>query len=85
MKITFELPDRVWGRLVSVAEDRGTTAAALVSASVTELVKDRRTTVEALVHAGLCDADIGARLGMTTTSVASMRRRLGLQANRRFR
>lgn len=79
-------PYEVW-RLESEAERRGLTLPELLRVAAIVLVKGdlMKDPLRELHAIGLCDADIGRQLGMTSTGVAARRRRLGLPAHPRFK
>lgn len=78
-------PRDVW-EIQEKAEKKGVTPGQVVRAALYKSRSrlERETRVRSRVLAGLCDADIGLELGMTVGQVASMRRGMGLPANRRF-
>lgn len=85
--MNVKLPDQVWGRLASVADDRGVTVEQLLIAAVAEVVKprDRRERVLHYVRAGYTDARVAEATGELKHYVGDVRRRAGLPANRQRR
>ncbi|GAA1788076.1 hypothetical protein GCM10009748_23320 [Agromyces lapidis] len=85
MRLEIELPDRVWGHLVSKADAQGITSRELVTAALEGLVPavSGRDALSQLWSQGMSDAEIGAALGWTNSAVAAMRRRKHLPANKR--
>lgn len=87
MKVTWEMdPKDVW-YFEERAERAGITPGALIRQ---ELGRRRhgRDLVDAVrerVKAGMSDADIGDELGYVVGTIAAVRRRLGLPANRRYK
>jgi len=81
--LKVELPDLVWGRLVSAADAQGVRSEVLVADAIARLVPSvtGRNSVAALWERGLSDAEIGRELGWTNAQVARSRKRLGLAAN----
>lgn len=82
--VQVSLPENVWGRLASIADDRGTTVAEVIAETMTRLVPQPRTVdaVVPLVLAGLPDKEIARRLDLTNLAVQTRRRAAGLPANR---
>jgi hypothetical protein len=85
VKLEIELPDRVWGHLVSRADAEGITSRELLVAAIEGLVPEvsGRDSVSVLWSRGLADAEIAAELGWTNEAVARVRRRRKLPANKR--
>lgn len=85
MRLEIDLPDRVWGHLVSKADAQGITSRELVTAALEGLVPavSGRDTLSQLWAEGMSDAEIGSVLGWTNEAVARVRRRKGLPANKR--
>ena len=81
MKVAFDLPDPLWFKLAET-DIAGIVVGALTRAAQSE---ERVSSISRWHAAGLCDADIGLKLGMTSGAVAEARRGLGLPANRRYR
>lgn len=81
MRVSFDVPDTLWWQLADT-DIAGIVVGALRRAAGRP--EDLVSSVTRLHHEGLCDADIGSRLGMTSGAVAESRRALGLPANRRF-
>ncbi len=84
VKVTMAFPRNVWGRLASIAEDRGVTIAQIISGAVVNELKprDRRQWVLSLVRTGYCDRVVAEITGELKQYVATTRRREGLPANR---
>ena len=85
--VRVELPDPVWGRLVSRADHAGVKVADLIGAAIAREVRaDRPATgrerVRDLWAQGLPDRLIAAELGWLNGRVAVERRALGLRPNR---
>lgn len=81
------VPSKVWGRIASIAEDRGTTVEEILVAALKEIVRptNRHERVLQLVRAGLTDARVAERTGELKNYVANVRRQAGLKANRQPR
>lgn len=86
MRVSLNIPDRVWAGLVTVAEREGQTVALLLSGLIDGKVAPvvRRDLIVRLVKAGMCDADVAARTGDVVGYVAQIRRHAGLKPNRRY-
>jgi len=92
MRVNFEVPDRVWARLLDVAEEHHTTAASVLSAAVVSIthqptrmdVTHRRERVLRLVRDGFTDQQISVYTGELKNYVADTRRKAGLPANRPY-
>jgi len=85
MRITVDIPDRDWARLVGVAEERGVKLPELVYAAVLDLMPWRDTIADQVQHlarAGFPDARIAERLGVNNAQVSALRREAGIPANR---
>lgn len=80
VKVSFEVPDPLWWKLADT-DIPGVVVGALQRAAHDP---EGLSSVSRLHREGKCDADIAAVLGMTPTAVASVRRGLGLPANRRY-
>lgn len=94
MRITFELPDKVWASLATIADERATRVPDLVAESVLALV-ERRTAplvnrlsrerlMEELVRLhgrGYNDREIADHLGIHRERARTLRHRLRLPAN----
>ncbi|GAB3616038.1 hypothetical protein GCM10027416_05950 [Okibacterium endophyticum] len=93
MKTTIEMPDRVWGRLATIAENRGLKVADVIAESITATVDHQATKIrrqyrpvdEAVIdeirelHAlGHSSPEIGRRIGVNPNTVRYHMRRLGL-------
>lgn len=78
------LPDQIWGRLATVAADRGVKIEDLLVAAVREVVKprSRRERVLAYVRAGYTDAGAAEATGELKSYVGDVRRAAGLPPNR---
>ena len=94
MKITLDLDSRLVWRLLAEGNDSNAEASRIVSRLLLDRYRDVPFMVQGptiaeriqQMHArGMCDAEIGGRLNMTTLSVAEKRRQLRLPANRRYR
>lgn len=85
MKIQADLdPKTVWA-VVDTAERLGISNSQLLEQRLQGLKhKTFPERVRELHARGFCDADIADELGYLVGTVAATRRRLGLQANRRF-
>ena len=82
-----ELPPAVWGRMASVAEDRGVTISDLLVSAVHDILKPRSRR-ERVLHAlrmGLTDAVAAERTGELKNYVANVRRDAGLPPNKQHR
>lgn len=81
------LPEHVWGRLASTAEDRGVSIEDLLVTAITELLSPMTVAehVAQLARAGMPDALIAARTGLLLQRVAQLRRRAHVPANRFYR
>lgn len=84
---TVTMPDDVWGRLATIADDRNTTIAELLVAAVMEITEPRTRgeRVVQLVRAGLTDAQIAERTGELKSYVGDVRRAAKLPPNRQWR
>ncbi|MBN6777411.1 hypothetical protein JRG19_02450 [Pseudoclavibacter alba] len=91
--VTVRLPERVWGRLATVAENEGTTVPELIADAIKGRVaplmeqsapasKVTKARVVELVAAGIDDGAISRDLNLTRRQVAEIRRRAGLRANK---
>lgn len=95
MRVTFEIPDQIWGRLASIADDGDTDVPTLMTLAAARIVnRDAARVLRAAkrhervlrgVRAGLTDAEIALRTGDLKNYVADVRRGAGLPANRRQR
>ena len=93
--VTLNLPDPVWGRLASAAEERETTVASLIESGIRSILTPsarihinalaRRLAVTTLVRDGMPDAVICERLGESRSYVSDVRRAAGLKPNRQRR
>ena len=81
------VPEVIWGRLASVADDRGVSVEDILVAAITDLTAP--ATVEErivqLVRSGLTDAAIAGRTGEFVARVRAVRRAAHLPANRFIR
>jgi hypothetical protein len=86
MKVTVDLDPRDVWRIQEKAEQLGVRPGDVLRDEITlqRRSRDMREKVRELVKAGLCDADIAARLHYSNGWVADTRRGLGLPANRRY-
>lgn len=95
MKVTVNIPDRVWWRATQAAEHAGaslsdaihTTILSLAGEETTRQMRDRtrRHAVVALAEQGFTDSVICERTGETRQYVAHTRRAAGIKANRQNR
>ena len=85
MRLELELPDRLWGHLVSKADAQGITSRELLVAAIEGLVPaaSGRDPIQQLWGRGMSDAEMASELGWTNQAVARVRRGHGLPANRR--
>lgn len=81
---TVEMPDRVWAKLVKVADARGVKVSDLLVATITELINplDVERRIVRAVEDGLTDALIAERVALPKPIVARLRRKAGLAPNR---
>lgn len=81
------VPANIWGRIATIAEDRGVTVEEILVTAIKEITapRNRQERVLQLVRAGLTDARIAERTGELKNYVAAVRRRAGLPANRQTR
>lgn len=92
MRVTVEVPDRVWWRAAQNAERQGITVAdiahtAILNAAGVESMRqikdrNRRQAVIELARQGHTDAVIAERTGETRNYISTNRRRAGIKANR---
>lgn len=81
--VQVALPDPVWGRLASRADDSGVTVADLISTAVAALVPPTSVDpVVTLTRSGLSDKEIAAQLVLTNAQVKTRRLAAGIPANR---
>lgn len=82
--IPVYLPEPIWGRMATIADDRGVTVEDLLTTAVMQIIAP--ATVEEriveLVRAGFPDRVISTRTGEVVGRVATIRRRAGLAPNR---
>lgn len=86
MKVQFDLDPRDVWRIQAKAEALGVRPGDVLR---DELATRReyaavRERIRAYVTAGMCDADIAAEMHYTPGRIATIRRNLGLPANRRY-
>lgn len=79
-----ELSAPVWGRMATIAEDRGVTVADILVAAVHEVLQPRSRQERVLnaVRAGLPDCAVSEQTGELRAYVARVRRDAGLKPNR---
>lgn len=92
MRIEINLPDRLWGEVLNVAEANATTVARVVEAAVRDAMRPnemgkleqraRRNHVLQAWAQGLTDAAIAERTGELRNYVAATRRAAGFPPNR---
>lgn len=83
MRVTFEVPDKVWGRLAMVADTRGVKIADILVGLIAQEVRERPAESVLRLHAaGYSMAAIAKALGMTNAAVKSRMYRHGLHANK---
>ena len=84
---SIELPQHVWGRLATVADDRGVSMSDLLTAAVGDVLRPqgRKERILQAVRAGLSDNLVAERTGELRQYVASVRRKAGLPANKQRR
>lgn len=83
------IPERVWGRLASIADDRGTTVEDLLVHAIDSIAEPKtrleqrstRERVVALVLDGHADASIAEELHIYVQRVAEIRRSAKLRPN----
>lgn len=88
MKVTVDLPPRIFWRIADLAERRGTTVAQILvegTAPFARYDKPVNEQVRELHQLGFTDGDIAYKTGLTRTSVAERRRRMGLLPNKQRR
>jgi hypothetical protein len=87
LKVQVDVPDALFWRLAGAAEDAGLRVDQwLVKvASSFEAPDDEAAGVAVRWRRGLCDADVARELGWTNLRAATVRRELGLPANKRRR
>jgi hypothetical protein len=95
--VKLELPQKVWGRLASIADNKGSTVALVLAEAIDTLLavtapddgnrvfKDVIPTdpVIRAYQMGMSDGQIARALGMTNRAVSVRRRQFGLPARRR--
>lgn len=82
--IPVHLPEIVWGKLATVADDRGVTVEDILTTAVMQLIAPS-TAEERIIQfarAGFPDAVIADRTGQLLARVAEIRRGAGIPANR---
>lgn len=84
MRVSFDMDPRDVWEIQERAEKLGVTPGEVMRMDRARLrpVQDLPLAVRGRVLAGLCDADIAAELNETNACVATVRRSLGLPANR---
>lgn len=82
VKVT--VPLHVWGRLASEADNRGVGVEDVLVAAINHVIRPqgRKEVILAAVRAGFTDAEVAAQTGELVGFVASVRRSVGLRANR---
>ncbi len=82
--VTVGLPLRVWGRLATEAEHRGVTVADVLVNAINQVIRPegRREAVVGACRAGFTDREIAEQTGETRSYVQSVRKAVGLPANR---
>lgn len=84
VKVTFDIPDQVWARLATVADDRGVKVRDILAGLITLEVRERPVeSVIRLHRAGKSTPEIARALGMTNSAVSGRLRRNGLKSNTR--
>jgi len=88
VRVVLNLPDPLWARLATIADEQDTRIPDLLQAAVAGVVSSRippgearREMVARLVRAGLTDGQIADRLRLTRGWVAQTRREAGLRPN----
>lgn len=81
---TVILPEKVWGRLVTRAEDRGVPVEEFIVAAVNQLITAQSVEerIVDLVRVGFPDRAIAERTGELLHRVAAVRRRAHLAPNK---
>ncbi len=79
----IHVPEPVWGRLASLADDRGVQIEDLLTAAIISITQPQtvREQILQMVRAGLPDAVIADHIGYTLSQVAVVRRSAKLPAN----
>lgn len=79
-EVNVTLPRSVWGRIASIADDRGITVQDLLVAAIGSVLqpRDRRERVLQALYAGLPDGVVAERTGELRQYVAQVRRAEGL-------
>lgn len=82
--VSVTIPMRVWGRLATEAEHRGVTIADVLVNAINQVIRPqgRREAVVAACRSGFTDREIAEQTGETRSYVQSVRRAVGLVANR---
>ena len=82
--IPVYLPEPIWGRIATIADDRGVSVEDLLTTAVMQIISPG--TVEErivdLVRAGFPDKVIASRTGEVVGRVANIRRNAGLAPNK---
>lgn len=89
LKVQIEMDPRLVSYLEDTAEEFRMTPGEVVREALRhDTSRVRPSTLEDRVRAGVvlgeCDADIAAATGVVVGTIATIRRRLGLPANRRY-
>jgi hypothetical protein len=83
--VTFRLPTRVAGRLMSAADERGVTVQELIVTALRPIITPDtlETRVASYARAGLTDTQICELTGRDRSYVARTRRAAGFRANKK--
>ena len=83
VQVTMKFPKHVWGRLATIADDRGVNVPQVIAGAVAGELKprDRREWVLTLVRNGYPDRIVADITGELKQYVSTTRRRAGLPAN----
>jgi hypothetical protein len=84
VELMMRFPPNVWGRLATIADDRGTNIADIITTAVINELRprDRRAWVIQLVRDGYPDRAIAETTGELRAYVGEVRRKAGLPPNR---
>jgi uncharacterized protein YerC len=84
IELMMRFPPNVWGRLATIADDRGTNIADIITTAVINELRprDRRSWVLQLVRQGYSDRAIAETTGELKSYVGDVRRAAKLPANR---
>lgn len=91
MRIEIELDPKTWWRIAEKAEARGVKVPELISSHVQQQFRPRvtvgtfETALMSLHSRGMDDGEICLALDVTRQRVATVRRQLGLQPNKKAR